>query len=148
MDELSEYKLLSKLSKKSSFDVPQGYFDRLPYDIQERCARKKSVWTELINSKAMIFKYAFGALLVFTGVLYYFRDKEQKIVQISSVELISYVEQDAINAMDEQMLTEELEEDQIEVKNLAGDQIEEQDIEEFLINEQITEAELINEMEV
>lgn len=140
-DELKDAPILRSLRKSNGFDAPEGYFDRLTSDIQDRINPPTAIQT--FNWKPII---AFASIAGIFIIVYfsYFKtvtppaqDPQLAQVQISSDDLIStnyYTE------FDEEILTEALvEPTSYEQQSTNGTQ----DMENYII-ESSSEEELIN----
>ena len=83
-----------KFDKKLPFNVPDGYFDRLPQKIFEKCANtipaaKQTKWKLAIKSQ-LSFAAGFAALAIIASLAYYL---SQKITTQSAIDRnIDYVE--------------------------------------------------------
>jgi hypothetical protein len=60
---------LEDLDKKNIHSVPEAYFDKLPYSIQERIHQKESSWFEKLKLSPV--KYAIPAFSILIGLAIY-----------------------------------------------------------------------------
>jgi hypothetical protein len=77
---------LEGMKKKNIYSVPDGYFDKLPYSIQEKITAHKKPWPESLQLSPV--KYTLGgiAALVLAIFIYLIIPKEQQ--QIAKKDLI------------------------------------------------------------
>ena len=64
---------LDKLDKKALYDTPDGYFDRLPYAIQERIISNNSTWSQL-SEMPLFVKLGSVTLVVFLLAFFYWSE--------------------------------------------------------------------------
>ena len=92
-------KKLDEIPKKNIFEVPDGYFDRLPMKIQARLetpsqAQAAPVWN-------LAFRYALPSVIAVFALIYFFRPKsyepEELLAGIASEHLIAYLSDTDIN---------------------------------------------------
>ena len=93
-------KKLEDIPKKHPFEVPDGYFDRLPEIIQARVAEK----TETRESKPYFryaLQYALPVFILAVAAIYFIPAKPQDVdsllASVSTEELVSYLEQTDIS---------------------------------------------------
>lgn len=131
-------KKLEDIPKKQVFDVPEGYFEKLPGIIQSRVASEaKEKYTQPVFSYAM--RYAIPLVLVFALVVFWF-NREVNVISAESI-LASIETEDLVAYLDDADLsTDELLEDVVldsnDVDEIEGEvygfeQIDE-DIEDLL----------------
>ncbi len=115
-------KKLEDIPKKQVFDVPEGYFEKLPGIIQSRVASEaKEKYTRPVFSYAM--RYAIPLVLVFALVVFWFsRDvnvtsAESILASIETEDLVAYLD-DADLSTDE--LLEEVVLDSNDVDEIEG----------------------------
>ncbi|CAN5493826.1 hypothetical protein BH10BAC4_BH10BAC4_16780 [soil metagenome] len=97
-------KKLEDIPKKDIFEVPDGYFDRLPGVIQARVAgtKRESVWLPYLTQSL---KYALPVVVI--GVVSFFylskpqeQSAEMMIASINSGQLVAYLEDSDISTDD------------------------------------------------
>lgn len=95
-------KKLDEIPKKSIFEVPEGYFDRLPMKIQARLEAPSerpsvSVWN-------LALRYALPSVIAVFALVYFLRpkshDPEELLAGISSEHLIAYLNDSDISEND------------------------------------------------
>jgi hypothetical protein len=129
-------KKLEDIPKQNIFEVPEGYFDKLPSVIQARIAKPEPAFWQL-----PVFKYALSiASLFLVGIIWWnsqtVSSLEDQLNQIQTEQLLAYLENSEIPVeylMDEETLSEtdlnELEEtiySSIPISESELDQIEEE----------------------
>jgi len=93
---------LEDIPKKQFFNVPDGYFDRLPAQIQSRIASGKG---DTRNNPVFRFglQYALPMLLV-AAVLFYYSstgpDPESILASVETADLISYLQEAGLTTED------------------------------------------------
>lgn len=90
-------KKLEDIPKKNIFEVPEGYFDRLPGVIQARVAKPEVTpwyWSPVV-------KFALPLVLVAVGLFWFVNRSNQSIEQqlagIQTEQLIAYLEDSDLN---------------------------------------------------
>jgi hypothetical protein len=100
-------KKLEDIPKKHPFEVPEGYFDRLPGIIQARVAEKSEV-KEAKPYFRYAFQYALPVIVLAIVALIYFvpknDDAETILASVSTEELVAYLENSEITT--EELLEE------------------------------------------
>ena len=89
---------IESLSRQIDFKIPDGYFDHLPYAIQEKINKKKSYW-EKFNELPYVIKWAPVPLLILL-LIFNIWDKQQDnsvsyenlLAEVSSEDIIDYLE--------------------------------------------------------
>ncbi len=79
-------KRLEEIPRKSIFNVPEGYFDRLPGIIQARVSQEKPVpaWRP---SFSMALRYALPVLVLMTVGIFWFKNSSVSISSTADVEV-------------------------------------------------------------
>ena len=97
-------KNLENIPKKNVFEVPEGYFERLPGIIQARTAqdKKESFW--MISIRYSL-KFALPALAIIMIAFFYWskppgQSAEDLLASVDSVSLVSYLEDSDISSDD------------------------------------------------
>ena len=147
MDELNKYSNLSKISKKDPFEVPKDYFENLPYQIQQRLVDQndRSLFFQYIRRP--IFKFALSFFILSFVFLLVKKNPEKEVVQMSSSELMSYVDQEGIADFDQDMLADELLKTDFTQEKRDDSNTDSGYMEEYLLVQGVSEAELIAEVE-
>ena len=148
MEELNDkYPNLSKITKKHAFDVPEGYFDRLPLEVQQRCNDDKKNNLFSISLKSPVFRLTMG-LAVFLSLFFLFqKNHKQEPMALSSSELMSYVEQEEIINFDQDMLAEESVREELVEQQESNAMAEQVEVEDYLIKEGVSQSDIIDEIE-
>lgn len=126
---------LEEIPKKNIFETPEGYFEKLPMEIQSRIQEKKVVWQRPVVRYSL--RYAIPAILLLMVVYLGVRpdriqDPEEIIAQVSSEDLLAYIENadyltfDALDPLLDADL--DLLEIEIEIPDLA----DEDDLEDYI----------------
>ena len=100
-------KKLEEIPKKVIFEVPEGYFDKLPGVIQSRIAEKNPV-RERTSYFALSLRYALPALVLITASFFVYQnyynshesDAESILASIDSQDLVDYLDEDDISIED------------------------------------------------
>ncbi len=117
-------KKLEDIPKKDIFDVPDGYFDRLPGVIQARVAgtKRESSWLPTFTQGL---KYALPVMVIGVVSFFFFskpqeQSAEMTIASIESGQLVAYLEDSDISADDllESIPLEQHEADAIEQNSM------------------------------
>ena len=100
-------KKLDEIPKKHPFEVPEGYFDRLPGIIQARVAEKSEV-KEAKPYFRYALQYALPVIVLAIVALIYFipknEDADTILASVSTEELVAYLENSEITT--EELLEE------------------------------------------
>jgi len=95
-------KKLDEIPKKNIFEVPDGYFDRLPMKIQARLEKPAQTPSGPVWSLAL--RYALPSLFAVFALVYFFRPKsyepEELLSGIASEHLIAFLNDSEINESD------------------------------------------------
>jgi hypothetical protein len=95
-------KKLDDIPKKNIFEVPDGYFDRLPMKIQARVEITKE--THSIPVWNLALQYALPIVIVGFALVYYFKPKpdqpEDLLASISNENLIAFLDESDISESD------------------------------------------------
>ena len=97
-------KNLENIPKKNVFEVPEGYFDRLPGIIQTRVAteKKESFW---VFDLRYILKYALPVLAIVVVSFFFWSNPagqsvEDSLASVDSASLVAYLEDSDISSDD------------------------------------------------
>jgi hypothetical protein len=85
---------LEGMEKKNIHSVPDGYFDKLPYSIQERIAAHKKPWFE--RQQLSPVKYALGGIAVLVLAIFIFLlipKEQQQIAKKNIIEKDTIIKQ-------------------------------------------------------
>src|SRR6478609_7419580 len=95
-------KKLDDIPKKNIFEVPDGYFDRLPMRIQAKV--ETATQTHSAPHWKLAFRYALPVLMVGFALIYYFKPvphpTEELLSEVSNEHLIAYLSESEININD------------------------------------------------
>lgn len=97
-------KKLEDIPKKNIFEVPDGYFDRLPGVIQSRIAENKPL-RERISYFALSLRYVLPVILVIAASIFVYQnyyntqptDTESLLASVSSQDLVEYLDDDDVS---------------------------------------------------
>jgi hypothetical protein len=109
-DKYKEKINLESMDKKSVHSVPDGYFDKLPYSIQEKIAMKEKPLFEGWKLKPAKYAVAGFCLLMFTVFIYLTIPKDQKlvskkdIIEIKKDSLYNSIENNQQKAKDKEIV--------------------------------------------
>lgn len=128
---------LSDIPKKEIFEVPEGYFERLPQVIQARTAGAPD---RSIPQLTNVLRYALPFVLIIASLWFWFRSPgqpsvERMLADIDTEELVSYLMDTDIELDD--ILTADLE-------SVAADEIE-AEVFGIFTEDEIQEDDVINE---
>jgi len=129
-------KKLEEIPKKTLFEVPEGYFDRLPGIIQVRVAEKpkQAAW---VTTGRYTLKYALPAvMLILVSIVIWGPSRqstEDILAGIDSEQLVAYLEETDINTDDilSSLDLEQVEIDAIEEETFQEIGLDEVDMEEW-----------------
>ena len=147
MDELNKYSNLSKISKRDRFEVPEDYFENLPYQIQQRLVDQNDRSLFFQYLKRPVFKFALSFFVLFLVFFLVKKNPEKEVVPMSSSELMSYVDQEGIADFDQDMLADELLKTDFTLEKRDDAYTDSGYMEEYLLIQGVSEAELIAEVE-
>lgn len=92
-------KKLEDIPKKNIFEVPEGYFDKLPLQIQARLEAKNPVPQELPWLRYSL-RYVLPMLVFALAVIFLFKPKvdevEKLLASVSTEEMVAYLESNAL----------------------------------------------------
>ena len=124
-------KKLEDIPKKDYFQVPEGYFDRLPGVIQSRVAEKETSrgWNPTMR---LGLQYSLPALILFTAAVIYFRtpevlSAEELLASVDSESLVAYLGESDLNTDD---LLEAVDLDADEVNAIQESSLDEIELDE------------------
>ena len=111
-------KKLDEIPKKNIFEVPDGYFDRLPMKILARL--EAPTQTPSVSVWNLAFRYALPSVIAVFALVYFLRPKsyepEELLAGIASEHLIAYLHDSDINESD---LLEAANFDEVEADSLS-----------------------------
>ncbi|HRI79615.1 MAG TPA: hypothetical protein PLR06_08770 [Cyclobacteriaceae bacterium] len=97
-------KNLENIPKKNVFEVPDGYFDRLPGIIQARVAdeKRESFWTVSVRYSV---RFALPALALVVVAFFFWsrpsgQSTEDMLASVDSISLVAYLEDSDISSDD------------------------------------------------
>jgi len=92
-------KKLDDIPKKNIFDVPEGYFDRLPMKIQARLEKPEKTQSTAVWSLSL--RYALPALVVIFALVYFIQPKslepEELLASIPDEHLMAFLDESDIS---------------------------------------------------
>ena len=92
-------KKLDDIPKKNIFEVPDGYFDRLPLKIQAKVETATTTHSLAVWNLAL--RYALPVVIVAVALVYYFKPKsyqtEELLAEISNEHLVAFLSESEIN---------------------------------------------------
>ena len=95
-------KKLDDIPKQNIFEVPDGYFDRLPMKIQARVETRRQ--TRPTPGWSLAVRYTLPMVIVGFAMVYFFRPKsyqpEELLAEVSNEHLIAYLSESEININD------------------------------------------------
>jgi hypothetical protein len=95
-------KKLDEIPKKNIFELPDGYFDRLPLQIQARL--ETPAQTSSVSVWNLALRYALPSVIAVFALVYFFRPKsyepEELLAGIASEHLIAYLNDSDISESD------------------------------------------------
>ena len=95
-------KKLEDIPKKNIFEVPDGYFDRLPLKIQARVETTKQTHTLPVWNLAL--RYAMPIVILGFALVYFLKPKahetEELLASISNEYLVAYLQESDISESD------------------------------------------------
>lgn len=105
-------KNLENIPKKNIFDVPDGYFDKLPSKIQARIgAENPKAETKSYFRYAL--QYALLVVLVVVAAIFIFKPKstsvEDMLASVSTEQLVAYLDEVDVNTLTTEELIESFE---------------------------------------
>ena len=100
-------KKLEDIPKKTIFEVPEGYFDKLPGVIQSRISEKKPV-REGASYFALSLRYALPAIVFIAASLFVYQnyynsqasDVTSILASVDSQDLVDYLDEDEVSMED------------------------------------------------
>ncbi len=100
-------KKLEDIPKKTIFEVPEGYFDKLPGVIQSRIA-EKSPSRERVSYFVLSLRYALPAIVLVAASIFVYRnyynpqltDAESMLASINSQDLVDYLDDGEVSIDD------------------------------------------------
>lgn len=133
---------LDDISKKTPFEVPEGYFDQLMVDIQDKVTQQeKRRWVSLPQVRLAL-AGSFVAILVLVMVFFPQNSTapsaEQLLAEVSDEELMEYLD---LNDISEYDLVDGIDADEIdalwESDGLENLELDETDLDDLLIDYEI-----------
>lgn len=128
-------KRLDEIPKKTLFQVPEGYFEKLPGRIQDRISRpERSLEVPALGKLAL--RYALPVVILGAAALFLVNkpelSPEEVIASIESEQLVAYLQDSELNTED---LLENVNLDADEIINLEIDALGDMMIDEAVIEE-------------
>lgn len=115
-------KKLDDIPKKNIFNVPDGYFDKLPGIIQARATKEQH--TTGFSLARFSVRYALPAVVAIAGMLFWYTriqpspDPENILAGIDTKELIAYISETDLSTEE---LMEQVELDQTDIENIVDE---------------------------
>ena len=130
---------LNALKRKNSFEVPENYFEELPYSIQEKCISKQS---ERKVVSALFWKLCIPLSIVAIALVIFMPLQTNKVSIASTQEMSAYLEQELDSEIDESMVQDaySFEKENVNSNNKT------QNIEDYLIENDVDESLLTEEI--
>lgn len=130
-------KRLDEIPKKTLFEVPDGYFEKLPGRIQERVSTPERSLRSLEGWGKLTLRYALPVTILGAVALFVLNNRpdlspEQVIASIDSDQLVAYLQDSELNTDD---LLESVNLDADEVMNLELDALGDMMLDETVIDE-------------
>ncbi len=139
-------KKLENIPKKAIFEVPEGYFDKLPGVIQSRIAEKNPV-----RNRASYFtlslRYALPALVLIAASIFVYQnyynshgaDAESILASIGSQDLVDYLDEDEIALEDilEDVNASEINPDELNTMELDFSEVDLLELSDEFENDQL-----------
>ncbi|HEV8512281.1 MAG TPA: hypothetical protein VGQ59_03360 [Cyclobacteriaceae bacterium] len=95
-------KKLEDIPKKSIFEVPDGYFERLPLKIQAKVETSLEMHSMPVWNLAL--RYALPVVIAAVAMVYYFKptsyQTEELLSEVSNEHLVAYLSESEINEHD------------------------------------------------
>lgn len=115
-------KKLEDIPKKQIFEVPEGYFDKLPGVIQSRIAEQNPV-REKVSYFAFTLRYALPAIVLIAASVFVYQnyynpqptDAASMLATVGSQDLVDYLDEDEVTIED---ILEDLEAGEINADEL------------------------------
>lgn len=115
-------KKLDDIPKKDIFNVPEGYFDKLPGIIQARVTKAQPA--PRFSLAKFSLRYALPAVVVVAGALFWYIgitpsvDPENILAGIDTEELVAYINESDLSTEE---LMEQVELDQTDIENIVDE---------------------------
>ena len=99
-------KKLEDIPKKTIFEVPEGYFDKLPGVIQSRIAEKSPI-RERASYFSLSLRYALPTIVLIAASIFVYQtyynqpaDVESILASVDSQDLVDYLDEDEVSIED------------------------------------------------
>ena len=141
-------KKLEDIPKKTIFEVPDGYFDRLPGVIQSRIAEKNPE-RERSSYFALSLRYALPAIMLIAASIFLYQnyynnnnslaDAASMLATVDSQDLIDYLDEDEVSMEDilEDVNTNEINPDELNIMELNFSDTDLLDLSDEFENDQL-----------
>lgn len=144
-------KKLEDIPKKTIFEVPEGYFDRLPGVIQSRIAEKNPD-RERSSYFALSLRYALPAIVLIAASIFLYQnyynnnnnnnspaDAESMLASVNSQDLIDYLDDDDVSMEDilDDVNTNEINPDELNTMELNFSEMDLLDLSDEFENDQL-----------
>ncbi len=139
-------KKLEDIPKKQIFEVPEGYFDKLPGVIQSRIAEQIPV-REQISYFALSLRYALPAIVLIAASFFVYQnyynaqptDAESILASVDSQDLVDYLDEDDVSIEDilENVNTEEINPDELNTMELDFSDVDLMELSDEFENDQL-----------
>lgn len=96
-------KKLEDIPKTNIFNVPDGYFEKLPHLIQAKVVKQENSWTIFLQYSL---KFALPILVVALGAVWFMSDRditgstEQVLASVNTVDLADYIHESEMQTDD------------------------------------------------
>lgn len=139
-------KKLEDIPKKTIFEVPEGYFDKLPGVIQSRIAEKSPV-REQASYFALSLRYALPAIVLIAASVFVYQtyynnqpsDVESILASVDSQDLVDYLDEDEVSIEDilEDVNAAEINPDELNTMELDFSDVELLELSDEFENDQL-----------
>ena len=139
-------KKLEEIPKKTIFEVPEGYFDKLPGIIQSRIAEKSPV-REQASYFTLTMRYALPAIVLIAASIFVYQtyynsqlsDAEEILASVDSQDLVDYLDEDEVSIEDilEDVGADEINPDELNTMELDFNEVDLLELSDEFENDQL-----------
>ena len=139
-------KKLEDIPKKNIFEVPEGYFDRLPSVIQSRIAEKNPI-RERVSWFVLSLRYAVPGIVLIAASIFMYQnyynnnpaDAESMLASVNSQDLIDYLDDDDVSLEEilDDVNTNEINPDELNTMELNFSETDLLDLSDEFENDQL-----------